>query len=67
MWSEVKIVHGKQRHSQSQGSVERANRVVEGMLAMWMAQNKCKDWPSGLKFIQFQMNRALHSGINIIL
>lgn len=43
MWSEVKIVHGKQRHSQSQGSVERANRFVEGMLAMWMAQNKCKD------------------------
>ncbi|XP_022175233.1 KRAB-A domain-containing protein 2-like [Myzus persicae] len=63
MWPDVKIVHGKPRHSQSQGSVERANRDVEDMLATWMAQNKSKDWPSGLKFIQFQKNRALHSGI----
>lgn len=26
MWNDVKIVHGKPRHSQSQGSIERANR-----------------------------------------
>ncbi|XP_060845211.1 KRAB-A domain-containing protein 2-like [Rhopalosiphum padi] len=36
MWNEVKIVHGKPRHSQSQGSVERANRDVQEMLAAWM-------------------------------
>ncbi|XP_008189564.1 SCAN domain-containing protein 3-like, partial [Acyrthosiphon pisum] len=29
MWPEVKIVHGKARHSQSQGSVERANQDIE--------------------------------------
>jgi len=62
MWDDVKIVHGKPRHSQSQGSVERANRDVEDMLATWMAENNSTDWPSGLKFIQFQKNRALHSG-----
>lgn len=28
-WPECKIVHGKPRHSQSQGSVERANRDIE--------------------------------------
>jgi len=33
MWTDVKIVHGKPRHSQSQGSVERANHDVEDMLA----------------------------------
>lgn len=33
MWGDVKIVHGKPRHSQSQGSVERANRDLEDMLA----------------------------------
>jgi hypothetical protein len=27
MWPKVKIVHGKARHSQYQGSVERANQV----------------------------------------
>ncbi|XP_029348361.1 SCAN domain-containing protein 3-like [Acyrthosiphon pisum] len=63
MWEDVKIVHGKPRHSQSQGSVERANRDVEDMLATWMAEKNSTDWPSGLKFIQFQKNRALHSGI----
>jgi transposase InsO family protein len=67
MRPDVKIVQGKPRHSQSQGSVERANRDVEDMLTTRMAQNKSKDWPSGLKFIQFQKNRALHLGMNIIL
>jgi transposase InsO family protein len=28
MWKDVKIVHGKARHSQTQGSVERANQDI---------------------------------------
>jgi len=36
MWSDIKIVHGKPRHSESQGSVERANQDIENMLAVWM-------------------------------
>lgn len=32
MWDELKIVHGKLRHSQSQGSAELANQDVENML-----------------------------------
>ncbi|KAH0808772.1 hypothetical protein GEV33_014019 [Tenebrio molitor] len=63
MWPEVKIVHGKPTHSQSQGSVERAHRDIEEMLGAWMDENKTKDWPAGIKFIQFKKNRALHSGI----
>ncbi|XP_022162759.1 KRAB-A domain-containing protein 2-like [Myzus persicae] len=63
MWGDVKIVHGKPRHSQTQGSIERANRDVEEILASWMADNKSKDWPMALKFVQFQKNRALNSGI----
>ena len=62
MWPEAKIVHGKPRHSQSQGSVERANRDIEEMLSAWMEQNNSRNWPTGVKFIQFQKNRALHSG-----
>jgi transposase InsO family protein len=27
-WKDIKIVHGKPRHSQSQGSVERSNRDI---------------------------------------
>jgi hypothetical protein len=36
MWKDLKIVHGKPRHSQSQGSVKRANQDVENMLGTWL-------------------------------
>lgn len=62
MWGDIKIVHGKPRHSQSQGSIEQANRDIEDMLATWMAENNSTDWPTTLRFIQFQKNRAFHSG-----
>lgn len=63
MWPELKIVHGKPRHSQSQGSVERANQDVENMLTTWMQQNDTNKWSKGLQFVQFMKNCAYHSGI----
>ncbi|XP_008189275.1 KRAB-A domain-containing protein 2-like, partial [Acyrthosiphon pisum] len=63
MWEELKIVHGKPRHSQSQGSVERANQDVENMLATWLTDNKTNKWSEGLKFVQFMKNRSLYHGI----
>ena len=39
IWDGLKIVHGKRRHSQSQGSVERANRDIEDMLMTWLQSN----------------------------
>ncbi|XP_060854887.1 KRAB-A domain-containing protein 2-like [Metopolophium dirhodum] len=65
MWPELKIVHGKPRHSQSQGSVERANQDVENMLTTWMQTEKNSHWSQGLRFIQLMKNRALHSGIKM--
>ncbi|KAL4090679.1 hypothetical protein QTP88_025471 [Uroleucon formosanum] len=47
MWPELKIVHGKPRHSQSQGSVERANQDIENMLATWLTDNRTKKWSEG--------------------
>ena len=38
-WPQCKIVHGKPRHSQSQGSVERCNRDVESLVACYQAEN----------------------------
>ncbi|XP_045511256.1 KRAB-A domain-containing protein 2-like [Colias croceus] len=64
MWPELKIVHGKPRHSQSQGSVERANQDVEKMLCTWLESNKTTKWSEGIRFIQFMKNRAYHAGIN---
>ncbi|XP_051164968.1 SCAN domain-containing protein 3-like [Leptopilina boulardi] len=59
------MVHGKPRHSQSQGSVERYNQDVRDMLVSWMADNKTKKWSEGLRFIQSKKNRALHTGIKV--
>ena len=39
MWPGCKLVHGKPCHSQSQGSMERAKRDVENILACWMQEN----------------------------
>lgn len=63
MWEGLTIVHGKPRHSESQGSVERANQDVENMIFTWMEENNSKQWSEGLRFCQFRKNSSLHSGI----
>lgn len=63
MWPSLVMVHGKPRHPQSQGSVERANGDIKDMLVAWMGDNKTNDWTIGLKFVQFQKNSSLHAGI----
>jgi hypothetical protein len=63
LWPGLKLVHGKPRHSQSQGSVERSNQDVRDMLVAWMLDNKTKQWSEGLRLIQSKKNRALHEGI----
>ncbi|XP_055931980.1 KRAB-A domain-containing protein 2-like [Argiope bruennichi] len=62
-WPELKSLHGKPRHSQSQGSVERANQDVENMLTSWMKDNKTTKWSYDLRFVQFMKNRAILSRI----
>ena len=52
IWPDMMIVHGKPRHPQSQGSVERANGDVKKMVALW------------IRFIQ-QYN-ALHSMLLLV-
>ncbi|KAK4293673.1 hypothetical protein Pmani_033644 [Petrolisthes manimaculis] len=54
VWPKLTLVHGKPRHPQSQGSVERANGDIKYMLVEWMAYNDSQDWPTGIKFVQFQ-------------
>lgn len=63
MWPELKLVHGKPRHSQRQGSVERANQDVQNMMMKWMQINKSTHWAESLRFIQFMKNRSFHQGI----
>lgn len=58
------MVHGKPRHSQSQGSVERANQEVQNALITWMERNNCSRWSKALPMVQQMLNCRLHSAIN---
>jgi hypothetical protein len=60
LWPHLKIVHGRPRHPQSQGSEERANADVKEMFATWLSENNSTQWSEGLRFIQFQKNRSYH-------
>ncbi|XP_064079514.1 SCAN domain-containing protein 3-like [Macrobrachium nipponense] len=65
LWPDLIIVHGKPRHPQSQGSVERANGDIKDMLIAWMSGNNTQDWSIGLRFVQNMKNSGYHyhSGI----
>ena len=63
LWPDLIMVHGKPRHPQSQGSVERANGDIKDMLIAWMSDNNTQDWSIGLRFVQNMKNSAYHSGI----
>jgi transposase InsO family protein len=46
-WNDIKIVYGKLRHSELQGSVEWVNQDVENMSATWMETNNTTKWLEG--------------------
>ena len=39
LWPDLKQVHGQPRHSESQGSVEKCNQLVERLLFAYMKEN----------------------------
>ena len=63
LWPDLHLVHGKPRHPQSQGSVERLNCDIKDMLIAWLHDNNSTEWPVGLKFVQFSKNISYHAGI----
>ncbi|KAE8741003.1 hypothetical protein FOCC_FOCC013472, partial [Frankliniella occidentalis] len=62
IWQGMKIVHGKPRHSQSQGSVERANQDIQNMLNAWMLTHRTNKWAEGQKWVANTKNRASTRG-----
>ena len=63
MWNGLKIVHGKPCHSDSPGSVERANHDIEDILFSWMEENCNSKWSEGLRFGQVRKNSTLYHGL----
>ncbi|XP_064096298.1 KRAB-A domain-containing protein 2-like [Macrobrachium nipponense] len=65
LWPNLIRVHGKPRHPQNQGSVERANKDIKDILIAWMSDNNTQDWSIGLRvvfLVQNMKNSAYHSG-----
>ncbi|XP_060873880.1 KRAB-A domain-containing protein 2-like [Metopolophium dirhodum] len=60
MWDGVKIVHGKPRHSQTQGSIERTNQDFQNILRAMMEDNDTTKWSEALPFVQFAKNTTYH-------
>ncbi|KAF0698227.1 KRAB-A domain-containing protein 2-like [Aphis craccivora] len=60
LWPECKIVYGRPRHPQSQGSVERSNQDVENILRAWVVDNKSTKWSIVVYFVQWQKNISHH-------
>ena len=63
-WPELKIVHGRPHHPESQGSVERANGEVKRLLGVWIRTTGRKDWTTGIKVVQFQYNSAHNKNLD---
>ncbi len=62
LWPELKIVHGRARHPESQGSVERSNGEVKKLLGCWIRENKSVTWSIGIKFDKIQYNSSYNRG-----
>ena len=60
LWPSTKIIHGKPRHPQSQGSVESANKRVENILTS-LLDNQHSNWVSELEKVAYMKNTTVHS------
>ncbi|KAI6658895.1 KRAB-A domain-containing protein 2-like [Oopsacas minuta] len=65
LWTSTHLVQGRPRHSQDQGSVERANGDFKKQLFAHLmdAGKETNEWASELQFVQYSKNNAYHSGI----
>ena len=61
LWSRCRIVHGKPRHPQSQGSVERVNKEIKNVLGSLMRKAKNDNWVKFVPLVQYSINSSPHS------
>ena len=60
IWTDLLIIHGRPRHPQSQGCIERANGDLEIKLGKWIQDNQ-KGWSSDLPLVVYGMNTPVSS------
>ena len=65
-WPGMKLVRGRSRYPQSQGSVEAANKEIKGMLGTWRRENNTTKWAErGLSMVQFMKNTSYHQTLKM--
>ena len=57
LWPGLVIIHGRPRHPQSQGCVERGNGDLQVKLGKWVDENG-DQWSKGLKFVVHAINTS---------
>ena len=60
-WPDCKIIHGKSRHPQSQGPVERVNREIKKVLGSLMRKAGDNCWTKYINMVQYSINTSPHS------
>lgn len=56
LWPGLKLVNGRPRYPQSQGSVEKGNDSLKKSLTAWMLDHNTTNWSYGLQFVQWSIN-----------
>ncbi|CAF1680811.1 unnamed protein product [Rotaria magnacalcarata] len=56
LFPDLVFIHGRPRHPQSQGCIERANGVLCDALGKWMDGNSSSSWSSGLLPVTYGIN-----------
>ena len=63
LWPDCRMIHGRARHSESQGGIERLNRTVQEKLGHWMTANDSTHWSIGRVFVRWQINTSWSKAI----
>ena len=61
LWPEARLLHGRPYHSESQGGVERLNRVVRERIMKWMKSNSSTRWSFGVLMVKAAINQQKSS------
>ncbi|CAG8855262.1 19807_t:CDS:1, partial [Gigaspora margarita] len=59
LWPGIRIINGRPRHPESQGSIEKANDSLERKLSKWMEDEKSTNWTQGLPLATHAMNTEI--------
>lgn len=66
MWPSLKLVNGRPRHPQSQGSVEKGNDSLKKTLNAWMKDNNSTNWSKGIFFTQWALNTTMSDATKVV-